>query len=97
MLWKLVSNPDFLRYASNFKNSASQKTEIVESGKKALVLLYGGYENQSLGYIRVEKFVKRSKLHSEFTEIEGYPPTSGSAAFHVQRIFLQVMNDMEWS
>ena len=73
------------------------------SGMKALVLLYGGNVTQSLNEIRTLMFIKKTKLHSEFKDIQNYPPTLPSASLHSQRIFLQVMawqniylNPLQW-
>ena len=93
-LWKLTLDEEFLKCASILKSARSSKADVIEYGLRALAMIYGGLNGESLEVLRTNIFHEKSKLHSEFQDIENYPPTSDSGSLHMQRVYLQVMSWM---
>ena len=93
-LWKLTTNDEFLQCASVLSSALSSKDDVIEYGIRALAMIYGGADGETLEDLRTKMFQEKSKFHTEFQDIETYPPTSDSGSLHIQRVYLQIMSWM---
>ena len=71
----------------------SSNEDIVQSGEVALVLLYGGSEDERLDALRYKRFRENVASSTKYVEARSLPPTSAAAKFHSLRVYYQVQ---EW-
>ena len=60
----------------------SSNEDIVQSGEVALVLLYGGSEDERLDALRYKRFREKVASSTKYVEARSLPPTSAAAKFH---------------
>ena len=53
--------------------------KIIEAGERALVLLYGGKENDNLNKLRHVKYVQKLSTSTSDLEPKRLPPTASAA------------------
>ena len=92
-LKKLQSSRVFTTIAATFMQEDSSNEDIVQSGEVALVLLYGGSEDERLDALRYKRFRQNVASSTKYVEAHGFPPTSAAANFHSLRVYYQVQ---EW-
>ena len=56
----------------------------------ALVLLYGGSEDERLDALRYKRFREKVASITKCVEARSLPPTSAAAKFHSLRVYYQV-------
>ena len=91
-LKKLQSSRVFTTIAATFMQDSSNE-DIVQSGEVALVLLYGGSEDERLDALRYTRFRESVVSSTKYVEARSLPPTSAAAKFHSLRVYYQVQ---EW-
>ena len=64
--------------------------EIGKAGVRLFVILFGGKQNDSLNFLRYEKFLEIASP-SKAIDQQKLPPTERAAHFHSLRVHLQVM------
>ena len=92
-LKKLQSSSVFTTIAATFMQEDSSNEDIVQSGEVALVLLYGGSEDERLDVLRYKRFRENVASSTEYVEARSLPPTSAAAKFHSLIVYYQVQ---EW-
>lgn len=92
-LTKVKSNVEFQSVAKVFLQDNGIQDNVVKSGEKALVVLYGGDPKKGLDSLRHTRFQEKVIRSSKFVEARSLPPTSASARFHSLRVYYQVQ---EW-
>ena len=92
-LKKLQSSRVFTTIAATFMQEDSSNEDIVQSGEVALVLLYGGSEDERLDALRYKRFRENVASSTKYVEDRSLPPTSAAAKFHSPRVYYQVQ---EW-
>ena len=61
-----------------------------EAGEKAVVLLYGGEEKDSLNHLRYVKYVQKVAISNKSFQPSSLPPSSSAAKYHCFRVYFQV-------
>ena len=92
-LKKLQSSRVFTTIAATFMQEDSSNEDIVQSGEVALVLLYGGNEDERLDALRYKRFRENVASSTKYVEARSLPPTSAAAKFHSLRVYYQAQ---EW-
>lgn len=91
----LKNNLDLIEELKVFENPNAMKEEVVKTGEKFLIRLYGGKLStllDSLRYYRYNDLISKQPVGVSF-QLASLPPTSDAAALHSMRMYLQIQ---EW-
>lgn len=75
--------------SASFLN-ANSKVDIIKAGEDLIIHLFGGVSVEGLDLLRFRKFANKVMASSSSVQVHTLPPTSATAAFHSQRVYLQV-------
>lgn len=89
VLKTLLTDSIFRALSVAFLNAES-KTEIIKSGENLIIHLFGGLSLEGLDLLRFRKFATKVRASSSCVQVHTLPPISAAAAFHSQRVYLQV-------
>ena len=78
------------QYSDVFLQANQSIFETETAGNLAMAILYGGDEEHALESLRVSNFSEKVVTGNKYIPPERLPPTSDSANFHSQRVYLQV-------
>ena len=70
--------------------NTGSKAEIIKSGENLITHLFGGLSLEGLDLLRFRKFASEVMASCSCVQVHTLPPTSAAAAFHSQRVHLQV-------
>ena len=82
-LWKLTLDDEFLQCASVLKSAASSKDDVIKHGLRALAMVYGSRNGETLEDLRINMFQEKSNIHTEFQDIQNYSELSSNIWFWV--------------
>lgn len=88
-LKKLLKVPEFQTIATTFRDPNSTITEIIESGNRAIVMLYNGKVGQSLNELRYARFAEKVCTAKAVVDVQTLPMTESAAYYHLLRVYLQ--------
>ncbi|KAL8570759.1 hypothetical protein ACOMHN_006909 [Nucella lapillus] len=87
---KLLRKSTLFQKIADVFMAASTHQEIEEAGEKAVVLLYGGEEKDSLNHLRYVKYVQKVATSTKSFQPSSLPPSSSAAKYHCFRVYFQV-------
>ena len=87
---KLKGDQSFIKHAKVFLSENANRSEVVEAGEHALVLLYNGRTGETLADLRLRKFHEKTTCSTIPVEPCVLPPTSAAAKYHSLIVYLQV-------
>ena len=90
---KLTGNTSFLEQALVFSTPSNTHAAVIAAGEKALVLIYKGLPNDTLDFLRFQRFHQKVGSSTSLVQPEVLPPSSAAAAYHSQHVCMQVQ---EW-
>lgn len=89
-LLQLKNSPLFRQQAEVFATESNTQEAVIAAGERALVLLYGGKEDDSLNTLRCFKYLQKLSTSKSALEPKRLPPTVSAAQFHSLRTYFQV-------
>ena len=89
VLKSLLKDDTFRILSASFLN-ANSKVDIIKAGEDLIIHLFGGVSVEGLDLLRFRKFANKVMASSSSVQVHTLPPTSAAAAFHSQRVYLQV-------
>ena len=90
LLLQLKNSPLFRQQAEVFATESNTQEAVTAAGNRALVLLYGGKEDDSLNTLRCFKYLQKLSASKSALEPKRLPPTAAAAQFHSLRTYFQV-------
>ena len=85
----LLKDNTFRLLSATFLN-ANSKADIIKAGEDLVIHLSGGVSLEGLDLLRFRKCATKVMASSSCVQVHTLPPTSVAAAFHSQRVHLQV-------
>lgn len=70
--------------------NAKSKAELIKAGEDLIIHLFGGVSFEGLDLLRFRKFATKVMTSTSCVQVHTLPPTSAAAAYHSQRVHLQV-------
>ena len=89
----ITTNKVFLEQAQVFSNPNATPTDVITAGEKALIQIYKGNSDDSLNFLRLQRFHQKVSKSTSPVQPEVLPPSSSAAKYHSLRVYLQVQ---EW-
>ena len=94
VLQRFLKNQVFRHFLSTFSLPSSDREDILQAGKKILLLLLSGKKEKSLDELRVRKYYEKITGQTcQCVKVGALGPTSDAAQQHVLRIYHQIQ---EW-
>ena len=98
---KLLRESTLFQKITDVFMAANTHQETEEAEEKAVVLLYGGEEKDSLNQLRYVKYVQKVAISTKSFQPSSLPPSSSAAKYHCFRVYFQVqawenLNDASW-
>ena len=90
LLLQLKNSPLFRQQAEVFATESNTQEAVTVAGNRALVLLYGGKEDDSLNTLRCFKYLQKLSASKSALEPKRLPPTATAEQFHSLRTNFQV-------
>ena len=90
---KLLKDSTLQSCANTFISTGQSQECIIETGKKAMAIIFGGNGDDSLGSIRYNLFRKKVVFAKSYVTLQRLPPTASATSCHSLRVYLQIM---EW-
>ena len=87
---KSLLKDDTFRLLSVAFLNANSKPAIIKAGEDLIVHVFGGVSLEGLDLLRFRKFASKVMTSTSCVQVHTLPPTSAAAAFHSQRVHLQV-------
>jgi len=87
----LKGNSVLLSCADQFLSPNQERGLIEKFGNQAMVVLFGGKDDESLTSLRYRILSKKIASSKSFVAPERLPPTASSTKFHSLRVYYQVM------
>ena len=87
---KLLRKSTLFQKIADVFMAANTHQETEEAGEKAVVLLYGGEEKDSLNHLRYVKYVQKVAISTKSFQPSSLPPSSSAAKYHCFRVYFQV-------
>ena len=87
---KLLRKSTLFQKIADVFVAANTHQETEEAGEKAVVLLYGGEEKDSLNHLRYVKYVQKVAISTKSFQPSSLPPSSSAAKYHCFRVYFQV-------
>jgi len=78
------------QHAEMFCKPDTSQADIITSGEKALVVIYGGKSSDTLNTLRCHRFVEKMSRSTISIEMKALPPTSAAAKYHSMQVYYQV-------
>ncbi|GFR65217.1 hypothetical protein ElyMa_005525100 [Elysia marginata] len=91
-LKKIKTNADFKAAAETFCTKGKTTADIIASGEKALVSLYGGRAGDTLDMLRYKRLWEKVVSSITTVQVRSLPQTSAAAKYHSLRVYLQVQD-----
>ncbi|GFO08626.1 hypothetical protein PoB_003513100 [Plakobranchus ocellatus] len=92
-LKKIKTDADFKTAAETFCTKGKTTADIIASGERALISLYGGRVGDTLDMLRYKRTWEKVTSSITTVQIRSLPPTSAAAKYHSLLVYLQVQ---EW-
>ena len=89
---KLLRKSTLFQKIADVFMAANTHQETEEAGEKAVVLLYGGEEKDSLNHLRYVKYVQKVAISTKSFQPSSLPPSSSAAKYHCFRVYFQVQS-----
>ena len=90
VLKKFPDSVHFQEQANVFDAAECSLEDVIQTGEKVLVELYGGKAEENLNKLRHRKYHDKVCTRGRQLEPQNLPPTSAAAKYHSLRVFLQV-------
>ena len=87
---KLLRKSTLFQKIADVFMAANSHQETEEAGEKAVVLLYGGEEKDSLNHLRYVKYVQKVAISTKSFQPSSLPPSSSAAKYHCFHVYFQV-------
>ncbi len=89
---KLVNGESTIKTCMNVFLLPNQEKNVIEDlGSKAMAVMFGGKNTNSLAALRYNLLSKKIVSVKSFVTPEHLPPTESSTKYHCQRVYYQIM------
>ena len=85
----ILDNPLFSNAAETFLQQ-STRDDVVLDGEKAILMVYGGIQENTLDQLRHTKFHSRTATSIAAVQLSSLPPTLAAMMYHSTRVYYQV-------
>ncbi|GFN80279.1 hypothetical protein PoB_000678500 [Plakobranchus ocellatus] len=89
-LKKIKNDADFKTAAETLCTKGKTTADIIASGEKALISVYGGRAGDTLDMLRYKRFWEKVTSSITTVQVRSLSPTSAAAKYHSLRVYLQV-------
>ena len=83
----------FREQANVFHSDSTSTHDVIDSGEKAIVLIYNGMMTDTLDSLRHKRFCEKVASKTSHVRPQSLPPTSAAENYHSLHVYLQVQ---EW-